>query len=80
MTRCRTAILTLVLGLFGAALLPTHQANAWWDHWGRWHPAFVRPPVVIVSPPPVVYAPRPYAHWVPPFYDRWGRWHAGHWA
>lgn len=79
----RAFIIALVLGTAGAALLPSHQANAWWDRWGRWHPNYVRPPVVVVpraayAPPP--YYARPYARWVPPHYNRWGRFVPGHWA
>jgi len=75
----RSALLALVLGLTGAALLPPHQAKAWYDGWGIWHPNYYRPPVV-VAPPPVYYAPRPYARWIPPHYDPWGRYIPGHWG
>ena len=80
----RAFLLTLALGAAGAALLPSHEARAWWDHWGRWHPAFYGPRVVVA--PPVVYAPPPpyygprYAHWVPRHYDRFGRFIPGHWG
>ena len=80
----RKLLLATVLGLSAAALLPSHKANAWWDAWGRWHPDFVRRPVVVVRPP--VYGPyyapyygRHYARWIPPHYDRWGRFIPGHW-
>ena len=85
----RAFFVALALGAAGAALLPGHEARAWWDHWGRWHPGYygrpvvVAPPVVVVPPPPVVYAPvarRPYAVWVRPHYDRFGRFIPGHWG
>jgi hypothetical protein len=67
----RTLIAALALGVSAAALLPSHEAKAWWDVYGRWHPGFyVRPPVVV--------APRPYARWIPPHYDPWGRFVPGH--
>ncbi len=81
----RAVLIALVLGAAGAALAPSHEAKAWWDGWGRWHPVYVRPPVVVVGPPPV-YAPppvayaRPYARWVPPHWNRFGRWVPGRWA
>jgi len=75
----RTLMITLFLGVSAAALLPSGQAKAWWDPYGRWHPGYyVRPPVVVA--PPVYYPPRPYARWVPPHYDPWGRFIPGHWA
>jgi hypothetical protein len=75
----RTALFALVLGVTGAALLPSHQAKAWYDRWGYWHPNYYRPPVVVA--PPVVYAPRPYgARWIPPHRDYWGRFVPGHWG
>ena len=66
----------LLLGCAGAALLPTHRAEAWWV-----------PGPVVIAPPPVVYAPAPYplygrpgyVRWVPAHWDRWGRWHRAHW-
>ena len=83
----RKLLLALLIGVSGAALLPAHKANAWWDAWGRWHPSYYAPrfygPRVVVVPPPV-YAPpayyRPYARWIPPHYDPWGRFIPGHWA
>ena len=77
----RALVFTLALGAAGAALLPMHEAKAWWDHWGRWHPDYRRP--VLVVPPPPIYAPnvrRPYALWVRPHYDRFGRFIPGHWG
>ena len=80
----RASLIALLLGTAGAALMPSHQARAWWDAWGRWHPDYVRPPVVVAPPPvyapPSVVYPRPYARWIPPHWDRWGRWIPGHWA
>ena len=78
----RTALVALVLGLSGAALLPSHEAKAWWDRFGRWHPGYL-PPVYVVPPPayvPYPYAPRPYGRWIPPYYDAWGRFIPGHWV
>ncbi len=80
----RSLLFTLALGLIGVALLPSHEARAWWDRWGRWHPAYYGPRVV-VAPPPVVVAPPPYygpryARWIPNHYDRFGRFIPGHWG
>ncbi|MDT7952846.1 MAG: hypothetical protein RQ966_15185 [Acetobacteraceae bacterium] len=78
----RKLLFAVALGGFGVALLPSHEARAWWDHWGRWHPG--RPgPRVIVGPP--VYAPVPYpgpryARWIPPHYNRFGYFVPGHWG
>lgn len=84
----RACLVALALGIAGAAFLPASDAQAWWDRWGRWHPGYVGPRVV-VGPPPVVvvpppaYAPvvrRPYAVWIRPHYDRFGRFIPGHWG
>ena len=79
----RPLLLALALGAAGAALLPSHDARAWWDRWGRWHPYYYGPRVIVgpppYYPPPPVYA-RPYARWIPPHYDYWGRFIPGHWA
>jgi hypothetical protein len=85
----RVFLVALVLGTVGAALLPSHQANAWWDRWGGWHPGYVGPRVAVVPPPvyappyyarPPVYYATPYARWIPPHYNRWGRFVPGHWG
>ncbi len=75
----RAFLAALAFGVVGAALLPSHSALAWWDGYGRWHPDYYRPPVVVAPRPPVYYA-RPYARWIPPHYDRWGRYIPGHWV
>lgn len=78
----RAFLFTLALGAAGAALLPSHAARAWWDPYGRWHPLYYAPRVV-VAPPPPIYAPvvrRPYAFWVRPHYDRFGRFIPGYWG
>ena len=80
----RAFLFTLALGAAGAALLPSHEARARWDRWGRWHPGYYAPRVV-VAPPPVYVVPRPYygpryARWVPHHYDRFGRFIPGHWG
>jgi hypothetical protein len=81
----RTALFALALGLAGTALLPSHQAKAWYDRWGVWHPNYYRPPVVVVPPAvyprPYAYAyPRPYGRWIPPHRDYYGRFIPGHWG
>jgi len=84
MTRFRTALLALLIGVSGAALLPAPKANAWW---GPWRPRWIVPvpaPILVprpvyVGPPPVYYAPYPH-HWVRAHWDAWGRWIPGHWV
>jgi len=75
----RSLIVALLLGVSATALLPSHEAKAWWDSWGRWHPNYyyVTPGYVV---PRVYYVPRPYARWVPPHYNAWGQFIPGHWA
>jgi hypothetical protein len=73
----RALVAVIALGLAGAALLPSSQAKAWWDGYGRWHPDHYRPRVVVVPRP---YYARPYARWIPPHYTRWGQFIPGHWA
>ncbi len=75
----RTLLTVLALGTATAAFMPSHQAKAWYDGWGRWHPDFYRPRVYY-APPPLVYYARPYARWMPPHYDRWGCFIPGHWV
>jgi len=74
----RMLIAALALGVSAAALLPSHEAKAWWDAYGRWHPDYYGRPPVVVAPPPPYYAPRPYGRWIPPHYDAWGRFIPGH--
>lgn len=74
----RALLVALTLGVAGAAFMPMHPAQAWWDRFHRWHPYYYGPRIV-VAPPPVYYA-RPYARWVPPHYNPWGRFIPGHWA
>ncbi len=77
----RALFTALLFGVLGAALMPSHEAVAWWDVYGRWHPDFYRRPVFVAPPPGYVVPvyPRPYARWIPPHYDPWGRFIPGHW-
>ncbi len=79
----RALLAACVFGVLGAALLPSAPAKAWWDGYGRWHPDYYRPPVVVAPPaayyPPAGYYPRP-ARWIRPHYDPWGRFIPGHWG
>jgi hypothetical protein len=59
----RALALVLVLGVAGAALLPSHDALAWRDRWGGWHPnGYVYGAPVPYYAAPVYVAPRPYAY------------------
>lgn len=80
MAPLRTASLALLLGCAGAALLPSHKAEAWWVRggYGYYGPRVAYAPAPIYVAPPV-YGPYRLV-WFAAHYDRWGRWHPGHWG
>ncbi len=64
MTRLRTAVVLLLIGLGMLAVPGT--AQAWWHHGPRWYGGvYIAPPVYV--PPPVYAAPPVYApYYAPP--------------
>jgi hypothetical protein len=76
----RVFLFALALGAAGAALMPSQQALAWHDHWGRWHPNYERGYYAqrVYGPPPWGGYRHPYGRWIPPHYNYYGRFIPGH--